>query len=77
MSERRPEGVEGYSLDTGIFPTDAFTFTKPTATSPMVVLSSGWKMSLPGISLSNCSVSITSFGNITSASLVLLVTPKG
>lgn len=30
MSERRPEGVEGYSLDTGLFPFDIFEFDTPT-----------------------------------------------
>jgi len=44
MNERRPEGVEGYSLDTGIFPTDAFSFTKPTATPPILSFTSGWKL---------------------------------
>ena len=43
-SERRPEGVEGYALDVGLFPFDAFTSTKPTVAQPVVGMAEGWKL---------------------------------
>lgn len=41
-SERRPEGVEGYTLDSGLFPFDAFTSTQPTVDPPVIHTVAPW-----------------------------------
>ena len=73
-SERRPEGVEGYALDTGLFPFDAFGFTRPTASTPVVYLKATWTFSTPSIKVSNMTLHLASHGTVSNGALIAYFT---
>lgn len=69
-NDRRPEGIEGYSVDSGLFPFDAFGFTKPSATNPVVYLKAEWTFSTPAIKVSTCTLHIASHGTLSAGTLI-------
>lgn len=74
MAINDPGAVQQEGLDTGIFPFDAFGFTRPSAANPVVYLKATWTFSVPTIKVSTLTLHIASLGTLSNGTRVAYFT---